>query len=243
MEMGNMGINYWPWVLLAVGTGVLSAIVNSQHERHRGVRNSSVAGLVFFAVFLAIDAWILPGDWWGFSGSDTIIVLGVALVLGVFNIGLSLWAQRGSDYSEMSAQGLVNDGCFHKAGRLQIPKNLLSNGAVSLGEEMLFRGFIGILLYLWLGPWVAVAVTAVLFGLTHYVLSRNTARRQGIQPGRYVASIMLITTLTPAIFMVAVIFYHSLVPGWLLHWGINCIVGAYMRYGRKMPQVADAAGA
>ena len=238
-----MGMNYWTWVLLALATAILSAIINNREERHRGIRNSSIAGLVFFVVFLAVDAWILPGDWWGFSGVDTLTVLGLSAILGVFNIGLSLWAQGGRDYSEMTTKGLLSDGCFHKEGRLQIPKNILSNGAMSLGEEVIFRGFIGILLYVWLGPWVAIVVTAVLFGLLHYVLTRQKARRDGVQPGRYVASTMLITTLSPAIFMAAVIFYQSLAPGWLLHWSINCIVGAYMRYGRRVPEVVDAVNA
>lgn len=238
-----MGLNYWLWVLVALGTAVLSVIVNGQDKQHHGLRNSSIGGLILFVLFLAVNAWLLPGNWWGFGTSDALVILGVALVLGLFNIVFILWAQTGDDYAAMRAKDLVNDGCFHKEGRLQIPKNLLSNGAVSLGEEVLFRGFIGVLLYLWLGPWVAVGVTAILFGLLHYVLSRRTARLNGVQPGRYVASVMLITTATPLVFMVAVIVYQSLVPGWLLHWGINCIVGAYMRYVRRTPLVTDAASA
>ncbi|MEQ8350950.1 MAG: CPBP family intramembrane glutamic endopeptidase [Leptospiraceae bacterium] len=38
-----------------------------------------------------------------------------------------------------------------------------------VGEELLFRGFFHLWLTDWLGVWAAVAITAILFGLVHWV--------------------------------------------------------------------------
>ncbi len=41
--------------------------------------------------------------------------------------------------------------------------------AAGLGEEMLFRGVLQVALTDWSGPWWAVSVTAIIFGLCHYI--------------------------------------------------------------------------
>lgn len=196
---------------------------------YRGYKNSVIVSALVFAAWLLLDQFVIPGSWWSLSGGAVLLSILATLGLMALNIGLYRWYMGGRDYAGLVKAGVVSDGCPY-VGSFAIPKNFITHGGMTLWEEILFRGLIGVSLYLWLGPVVAILVTSVLFGLVHYLPFRAYAKHNGIKSDRYVLGAFISPALFPAVFMAANLISGSLIPGWIMHWGLNCSVGLYLQY-------------
>ncbi|WP_276959449.1 CPBP family intramembrane glutamic endopeptidase [Allomeiothermus silvanus] len=196
---------------------------------YRGYRNSVMISFIAFSLWLAFDHWFIPGSWWTISGSTLLAVICLTLGAMAINILLYRWYMGGSDYPGLVQAGVVSDGCPYN-GPYAIPKNFVTHGGATLWEEIIFRGVIGLGLYFIFGPIVSIVVTSVFFGLLHYLPFRAYAKHNSIKPDRYVLGAFISPSLFPAAFMAVNLFYGSLIPGWIMHWGLNCSVGLYLRY-------------
>lgn len=220
-------------ILVTLGVLLLAFLLNSSASRaqavYRGYKNSVAVSAVLFILWLMLDHWFIPGFWWDISGSALITVIALTIGAMAINILLYRWYVGGSDYPGLVRAGVVSDGCPHD-GRYAIPKNFITHGGATLWEEIVFRGAVGLGLYFVFGWVVAIVVTAALFGLIHYLPFQAYAKHNSIKPNRYVLGALISPTLFPATFLAANLFYGSLIPGWIMHWGLNCSVGLYLRY-------------
>lgn len=176
-----------------------------------------------------MDYWFIPGSWWTISGSTLVEVLTLTVGAMVVNILLYRFYMGGRDYHGLVQVGVISDGCPY-AGSYAIPKNFITHGGTALWEEIVFRGAIGLGLFFLFGSLISIVATSLLFGLLHYLPFRAYAKHHSIQPDRYVLGALISPTLFSALFMMANLFYNSLIPGWIMHWGLNCSVGLYLRY-------------
>jgi len=216
-------------VLVLLTAYLLNNAASRTQSIYRGYKNSVVISFVLFAVWLMLDYWFIPGSWWTISGSTLVVVIALTVGAMVINILLYRWYMGGSDYHGLVQAGVVSDGCPY-SGSYAIPKNFITHGGATLWEEIVFRGAIGLGLFFLFGPLVSIVVSAVFFGLLHYLPFRAYAKHHSIRPDRYVLGALISPVLFPAAFMAANLFYGSLIPGWIMHWGLNCSVGLYLRY-------------
>lgn len=220
------------WLIFALLIIFFSFIFNNVPEK-LGYRNSAVLSGVALFIFVTMDILFLPDSWWNLGYMEFTLIMVLTLFLGVINIMLMNWFMSGADYILLNKKGMINMGCTHTQGKYQILKNFTSTGAMVLGEEIVFRGGIGLGLYFWLGPIPAILITSISFGLLHFLPIRHMAIKNGITPGLYVVGVFILTSIFPAIFIIVNLTFRTLVAGWLMHWGLNCMVGAYMRYFYK----------
>jgi hypothetical protein len=199
-------------VTILLSAYLLNDATSRTDPTYRGYRNSIAISFVLFCVWLALDYWFVPGSWWRLSSSSFVEVILLTLATMMANIFLYRWYMTGTDYPGLVRAGVVNDGCPY-LGSYAIPKNFITHGGTTLWEEIVFRGLIGVGLFILFGSVISIVVTAP-------------------RPDRYVLGALISPTLFPAIFMAANLFYGSLIPGWIMHWGLNCSVGLYLRYIR-----------
>ncbi len=208
---------------------LLNKATSRTQPTYRGYKNSVFISFVAFTFWLMLDHWLVPGFWWTLPSAALVEVFALNVGMMVLNILLYRWYMGGSDYPDLVRIGVVSDGCPHD-GLYAIPKNFTTHGGTTLWEEIVFRGMIGLGLFFLFGPLVSIVATSLAFGLLHYLPFRAYARHHSIRPDRYVLGAFISPSLFPAIFMAANLFYGSLIPGWIMHWGLNCSVGLYLRY-------------
>jgi Type II CAAX prenyl endopeptidase Rce1-like len=197
----------------------------------KAIENTILLSLSFFGLWLIVDYFFIAGQWWSLSTEYVFPAILLASSLAILNIFLYSWYMNGTDYKSLYDAGVISDGCPYVGG-WSIPSNFVTHGAQVLWEEVLFRGFFGILLYFWFGVIPAVLVPTVLFGLLHYLPFRTFSLKNRIKPDRYVLGALISTTIFPAAFMISTIIFQSLVPAWIMHTFLNCSVGLYLRYIR-----------
>ena len=130
--------------------------------------------IAFYGFFTALG-WILGKNWGGFDVLEWPVEqivpvwqqLGLGAGVGMFAVGLSRVLER---YAEWARR--LSDGLYELIGEQSFAMITLIAVTSSIGEEVLFRGFIQQMLAYHafeelLGTWGAVGVTAVAFGILH----------------------------------------------------------------------------
>jgi membrane protease YdiL (CAAX protease family) len=195
----------------------------------KAIENTIFASVIFFILWLLIDQILIPGYWWSLKTEYILPSILLSLAFVFLNILLYVWYMGGTDYKPLYDAGVITDNCPYN-GTWSIPANFVTHAAQVLWEEIFFRGFIGIVLYLWLGLVPAVVIPTIIFGLMHYLPFRAFA----LQNNRYVFGSLVSTTVFPTAFMVSTVAFQSLVPAWIMHTFLNCSVGLYLRYIRPI---------
>jgi membrane protease YdiL (CAAX protease family) len=204
-------------------------IVNRPVVQVNAVRTTCLVSFGFLSSWFLIEKSILHVNWWSISSSNLLLCVIISIVLVVVNIVWYYFLTNGSDYKPFLEMGAVSDGCPHQ-NQWAIPSNFITHSAHVIYEEILFRGFIGLLLYYVLGLWAAILIPSIAFGLLHYIPFRQFALKNNIKPDRLVAGAFISTCFFPAIFSFSNFMFNSLIPGWIMHTFLNCSVGLYLKY-------------
>lgn len=214
-------------LLSALYINSLTAKSDSKFVIHKNTVNLSI---IFFTIWLIITR-IFPVSRlnWSISTIEFLNVLGIMLVLVMMNLFLYNWYTRGRDYNRFKELGIVQDGCPYN-GKFSIFKNMLTHGGEVLWEELLFRGIFALILYSFFGIFIAIFVPSFLFGLLHFIPYRNFAKKHEIKPRPLVYGSFIAPFIFPSVFSYCNFYWNSLIPGWIMHWGLNCSVGLYLRY-------------
>ncbi|HEU4742937.1 MAG TPA: CPBP family intramembrane glutamic endopeptidase [Meiothermus sp.] len=208
---------------------VLNHIESKLDKKYQVYRNTVIVSLMFFSLWIFIEKEFLFQNWWSITPQQLGITVALTLLICAINIFFYRWAMTGSDYPGLQKLGVISDGCAYN-DRLAIPKNFITHGAQVLWEEILFRGIIALSLYYLVGFWPAVIITSLSFGLLHYLPFRSYAIQNSIKLDKYVLNAFISPAFFPAVFIIANLSFSSLMPGWIMHWGLNCSVGLYLKY-------------
>ncbi|GIW33373.1 CPBP family intramembrane glutamic endopeptidase [Meiothermus sp.] len=187
-------------VMILLSAYLLNDATSRTDPTYRGYRNSIAISFVLFCVWLALDYWFVPGSWWRLSSSSFVEVILLTLATMMANIFLYRWYMTGTDYPGLVRAGVVSDGCPY-LGSYAIPKNFITHGGTTLWEEIVFRGLIGVGLFILFGSVISIVVTALLFGLLHYLPFRAYAKHHSIRPDRYVLGALISPTLFPSCYI------------------------------------------
>lgn len=211
-------------------------IIYRQAKRYAcsGRTNSVFLSIVFVALWLIFGAlggrahayWPILAS----SASDVRlwITFPTALfLLAVANVVFIRWAEKGADYRRIvsSAEQAENRGTLKRSSAPAWVKPAVITGQV-LWEEILYRGFIGVILLLFLPALYAVVAQGFLFALLHFLPMLIAAKAMGVRPGRFVYSSLFFITFASSLFMLFNLLFGALWPGWLMHATLNSAVEA-----------------
>ncbi len=211
-------------------------IIYRQAKRYAcsGRANSVFLSVVFVALWLIFGA--LGGRahvYWPIlaaSISDVrlwLIFLSVLFLLVIANVVIIRWAEKGADYQKIvsSAEQVENHETLKRPSAPAWVKPAVISGQV-LWEEILYRGFIGVIMLLLLPMPYAVVAQGSLFALLHFLPMYIVAKARGVRPGRFVYSSLFFITLASSLFMLFNLLFGALWPGWLMHATLNNAVEA-----------------
>ncbi len=211
----------------ALYINILAAKFDLKFALHKNTVNLSIG--LFTIWLLVTQIFPISKLKWNLSLTEFTTVFGIMVILVILNLFLYDWYTKGNDYNKFQEQGIVQDGCPYN-GKYSILKNMFTHGGEVLWEEILFRGIISLILYSLFGIVAAILIPSFLFGLMHFIPYRNFAIKHGIKPGRLVYGAFIGPFVFPSIFAYCNFYWESLIPGWIMHWGLNCSVGLYLRY-------------
>ncbi len=201
----------------------------AQRPRVRMSLYATAMAVQWGLVLLTSAVWVAAGRTAREIGLEPRVTTGLAgVAAGIAIVFVLVWRQRTKALDDDEALAEVRERMRHVEPMLpREPRELRRFYALSITagicEEILYRGFMIWYLTYWLGPWIALGASAVVFGIGH-----TYQGPRGI----------LLTTLVGA-FLAGVYFISgSLYPGILMHALMDVHSGhlAYVALRRTPPE-------